>query len=112
MHDSALKEQAHLKRAAYYDSRGNTPKALAHFGRALYFGGKRAHDDMDVDTEKAESSIPKRGKLAQDVKRSLQNYTDYVAGRELASSLGSMRVGGDQGEQPPERQRRMSGYGR
>ena len=98
MRDSASKEQAHLKRAAYYDSRGNTPKALAHFGRALYFGGKRrTNDDLGKD-----EPIPKRQKLSADVEKSLTDFRNYED--EISAGLGSMRVGGGE--------KRMSAYGR
>lgn len=122
MHRAKEKEIAHLKRAAYYDSQGDTMKALAHFSRALYFGGsKRTADKMEVDTsdqQKAESSSSKRGKLdpslVKDVQKSLRNYSTHLALRDIGTGIGAMGLGDRQQARPqapaPAREGRASGY--
>jgi hypothetical protein len=116
------KEIAHLKRAAYYDSQGDTKRAMAHFSRALYFGGiKRTADHMDVDTadkQNTESSSSKRGKidpsLVKDVQKSLRNYSTFLALRDTTTGLGAMGLGDRQQARPqapaPAREGRASGY--
>ena len=54
------KEKAHLKRAAWHDSHGNTQKALAHFGRALYFGAKRGLESGESGEAEVEQQPKKK----------------------------------------------------
>ena len=106
------KERAHLKRAAWHDSHGNTQKALAHFGRALYFGAKRGRESGEVGGG--------GGRAAADKKLTSKESSDlldrYVASRraqaaldEITGGLGAMDIERQPHAQPA---RRMSHYGR
>lgn len=106
MHYNYAKERAHLKRAAWHDSHGNTQKALAHFGRALYFGAKREREEEDTKDDKSVEPPPKKRTL----KESSDLLDRFVASRaemdELTGGLGAMDI------RPAQPARRMSHYGR
>lgn len=112
MHYNYAKESAHLKRAAWHDSHGNTQKALAHFGRALYFGAKRGREEEDTNMQNGEQveQRPKKKTVKESVKESSDRLDSFLADRaavdEITSGLGAMHV------RPEPPARRMSHYGR
>ena len=91
---------------------GNTQKALAHFGRALYFGAKRGREE----DESGEGSVEQQPKKKPTLKESSDKLDRFVASRraeaaldEITGGLGAMDIERQAQAQPA---RRMSHYGR
>lgn len=111
MNYNYAKERAHLKRAAWHDSHGNTQKALAHFGRALYFGAKRGREAGESGEPEVE---PPKKKLtlkesSDRLDRFVANHSAQAALEEITGGIGAMGIE-RQPQAPPAR--RMSHYGR